>query len=319
MNEAIEILKPFLSHKKHCNIYLPTTAEMGCDCGYDKALALLHDKSCPECGGSGICKKCPKCGENLRTVTQSPQCLMNPEQFEATRAGDFYCPKCFGDRGKSGMRYFWKDELTCPSCQPKEPKPHYIPGWIDKTTRRGAKPELFDGEAENEANTKPEKKVDCIICQDIGRTCPDCIFKPKPNAGEFVKRLRSNIKAYYNTFKSLDIREAIADAVALDLEQAADRIEQLERDVIIKSDEHWVRGYETAKEEDQKQIAELKAKPEAGGEIIKELEDNWNEYLNLRQRRYSSECDGSIKKAIAFIKQQAEQIAELQAKLKEAE
>lgn len=50
------------------------------------------------------------------------------------------------------------------------------------------------------------------------KPCPDCC---QPSA-EFVKRIKSNIKAYSDTFESLNIRKAIIDAVNLDLEQACD-------------------------------------------------------------------------------------------------
>lgn len=55
--------------------------------------------------------------------------------------------------------------------------------------------------------------------------CPDC--QPKPESGELVKRIRSNIKAYSMTFDSLKIRKAISAAINLDLNEAADRIEHL--------------------------------------------------------------------------------------------
>ncbi len=47
---------------------------------------------------------------------------------------------------------------------------------------------------------------------------PDC----SPSAEVFVKRIRSNIKAYSDTFKSLHIPKSIRDAIKLDLEQACD-------------------------------------------------------------------------------------------------
>jgi len=37
--------------------------------------------------------------------------MLNDDQFDAIKAGDFYCDQCPGDRGKSGLRYFWKAEL----------------------------------------------------------------------------------------------------------------------------------------------------------------------------------------------------------------
>jgi hypothetical protein len=37
--------------------------------------------------------------------------MLNRDQFEATRAGDFYCTKCRSDKAKSGYAYFWEKEL----------------------------------------------------------------------------------------------------------------------------------------------------------------------------------------------------------------
>lgn len=82
-----------------------------------QVLSLLP-KSCETCGGSGISKKCPQCGENLIKVLMNTNCPLNEEQFDSVRAGDYYCPKCpDNNRGRGKMCYWWKSELSCPDCQ----------------------------------------------------------------------------------------------------------------------------------------------------------------------------------------------------------
>ena len=55
---------------------------------------------------------CPKCGHPLFKVVRSDWSMLNEEQFRAIRAGDYVCEAgCKGDRGKSGLRYYWEHEL----------------------------------------------------------------------------------------------------------------------------------------------------------------------------------------------------------------
>ena len=54
---------------------------------------------------------CPGCGSKLEKVIQSQNSMLNSEQFDAIKAGDYFCRICKGDRGKSGYRYYWKNEL----------------------------------------------------------------------------------------------------------------------------------------------------------------------------------------------------------------
>lgn len=53
---------------------------------------------------------CPECGKELNIVPGS-KCL-NPEQWDSVKAGDYYCTKCKGNRGKTGYRYYWKEEIN---------------------------------------------------------------------------------------------------------------------------------------------------------------------------------------------------------------
>lgn len=53
---------------------------------------------------------CPRCGKPLEKVTQSPNSMLNAEQFDAARLGDYFCDACpeTGER----YRYFWESDLT---------------------------------------------------------------------------------------------------------------------------------------------------------------------------------------------------------------
>lgn len=55
--------------------------------------------------------KCPECDKILKPVVQRIGSWMNEEQFDAVKAGDYYCQDCKGDRGNTGFRYYWKIEL----------------------------------------------------------------------------------------------------------------------------------------------------------------------------------------------------------------
>lgn len=57
-------------------------------------------------------RKCPQCGGPLRKVRQSPTSPLNRDQFDARKAGDYYCETCpDNDRGNSKLCYWWEDEL----------------------------------------------------------------------------------------------------------------------------------------------------------------------------------------------------------------
>lgn len=56
--------------------------------------------------------KCPICNNQLEEVKQSSNSLLNSEQFDAIKAGDWFCRNCRGKEGKSGYKYFWNRELN---------------------------------------------------------------------------------------------------------------------------------------------------------------------------------------------------------------
>ena len=53
---------------------------------------------------------CPECGKELNIVPSS-KCL-NPEQYDSVKAGDYFCKNCKGNRGNTGYRYYWKEEIN---------------------------------------------------------------------------------------------------------------------------------------------------------------------------------------------------------------
>jgi hypothetical protein len=57
---------------------------------------------------------CPQCGKELMPVVQSENSMLNSEQFDAIRAGDYYCKYCKGnERGKfENLCYWWENEVT---------------------------------------------------------------------------------------------------------------------------------------------------------------------------------------------------------------
>ena len=59
---------------------------------------------------------CPECVEPLKPVRQSSSSMLNSEQFDAGRAGDYYCDKCKGTRADTGFRYFWEHRLRIQDC-----------------------------------------------------------------------------------------------------------------------------------------------------------------------------------------------------------
>lgn len=54
--------------------------------------------------------RCPKCKSVLKRVRN--ESLLNAEQFDSVKAGDWYCETCPDNgRGKSKLCYWWNAEL----------------------------------------------------------------------------------------------------------------------------------------------------------------------------------------------------------------
>lgn len=55
---------------------------------------------------------CPTCGKTLLRVTQPSSSPLNSYQFEAMKAGDWYCVHCpSNDRGNTPYCYWWEREV----------------------------------------------------------------------------------------------------------------------------------------------------------------------------------------------------------------
>lgn len=55
-------------------------------------------------------KTCPICGGSLKAVP--PSKWLNAEQWEAVKAGDYYCGTCPSNgRGNGCFHYFWATEI----------------------------------------------------------------------------------------------------------------------------------------------------------------------------------------------------------------
>lgn len=55
-------------------------------------------------------KRCPSCGGLLKPVP--PSNWMNAEQWDAVKAGDYFCERCpSNDRGRGRFAYFWASEI----------------------------------------------------------------------------------------------------------------------------------------------------------------------------------------------------------------
>lgn len=60
---------------------------------------------------AGRSPACPACGNALHRVRQERGGMLNVEQFDSVKAGDWYCDVCVSDQARSGHRYFWNREL----------------------------------------------------------------------------------------------------------------------------------------------------------------------------------------------------------------
>jgi hypothetical protein len=68
---------------------------------------------------------CPKCGGAVKPVTQGESSALNSEQFDAVRAGDWYCERCPQEAGtagkaRTGFAYFWDADVRAaqPAAEP---------------------------------------------------------------------------------------------------------------------------------------------------------------------------------------------------------
>ena len=65
----------------------------------------------PEKKAAETAPKCPKCGEFLTKVRYPSGSMLNEEQFDATRAGDWFCTCHNNGRSRTAGAYFWNSEV----------------------------------------------------------------------------------------------------------------------------------------------------------------------------------------------------------------
>lgn len=69
---------------------------------------------------------CPNCGRTLYKVTRPKSSVLNDDQFDAIRAGDWYCTNCTGFQSNTGYRYWWrwevKEHQKTPGCPVRGPE-----------------------------------------------------------------------------------------------------------------------------------------------------------------------------------------------------
>jgi hypothetical protein len=81
---------------------------------------------CPECGprianrvmpsphSPKVEPACPECARPLQKVRKASSSPLNDEQFDAVRAGDWFCEHHTNGRGNTSYAYYWNREVTIP-------------------------------------------------------------------------------------------------------------------------------------------------------------------------------------------------------------
>lgn len=59
--------------------------------------------------------KCPKCDKRLTQVRRPSGSMLNSDQFDAVRAGDWFCDCHTNGRGNTPYAYFWDSEVRLPA------------------------------------------------------------------------------------------------------------------------------------------------------------------------------------------------------------
>jgi hypothetical protein len=54
--------------------------------------------------------KCPLCNKELSKVKEN--FFLNRDQFEASKAGDWFCDCTNNNKGLKPLAYFWDDEVS---------------------------------------------------------------------------------------------------------------------------------------------------------------------------------------------------------------
>lgn len=64
--------------------------------------------------------KCPECERELQRVRRPSGSMLNEDQFDAVRAGDWFCTYHTNGRGNTAYAYYWDSEVS--PTAPPEPR-----------------------------------------------------------------------------------------------------------------------------------------------------------------------------------------------------
>lgn len=79
---------------------------------FDNYREYMREVNAPETFVQPSIPPCPGCRKPLHEVRQSSGSMLNSDQFDAVRAGDWYCDTCPSNgRGNTAYAYFWNSEL----------------------------------------------------------------------------------------------------------------------------------------------------------------------------------------------------------------
>lgn len=78
-----------------------------------------NDDEKPPSSPSTDSRICPQCRHPLEVVTQDSGSMLNVDQFASVKAGDYFCRRCTGSRGRTGYRYYWLKETLSKTSERK--------------------------------------------------------------------------------------------------------------------------------------------------------------------------------------------------------
>ncbi len=103
--------------------------------------------------------RCPDCGRVLQRVRRPSGSMLNDDQFDAVRAGDWFCASCPSNgRSNTSNRYFWDRELAARQPGPP-PEPRTALAWLIES---GANPPTYwDGRNLGAGGFTPKHEEAC--------------------------------------------------------------------------------------------------------------------------------------------------------------
>lgn len=90
-----------------------------------------------------LAERCPQCDGPLEQVRYPSGSMLNRDQFDSVRAGDFFCKACKGTNAKSGYEYWWKSDLQRQAPPTNDPTPADALAEHDAKVRREVAAEVW--------------------------------------------------------------------------------------------------------------------------------------------------------------------------------